>query len=87
MRDAMNKLLYADDLTTLPDQGVEWHTGAKGDTGGVERVVYQTRPKRSLEKTDVLPLGHQMEELDIELKGKKLTQGDSFVYQGWKLWH
>ena len=26
--------------------------------------------------------GHQREELDIELEGKKLTQGDSFVYLG-----
>ena len=27
-------------------------------------------------------IGHQREELDIELAGKKLTQGDSFVYLG-----
>ena len=27
-------------------------------------------------------IGHQREELDIELDGKKLTQGDSFVYLG-----
>ena len=36
----------------------------------------------NLEKTEVLHIGHQREELDIELEGKKLTQGDSFVYLG-----
>ena len=36
--------------------------------------------KINLEKTEVLHIGHQREELDIELEGKKLTQGDSFVY-------
>ena len=30
----------------------------------------------------MLHIGHQTEELDIELEGKKLTQGNSFVYIG-----
>ena len=30
----------------------------------------------------MLHIGHQREELDIELEGKKLAQEDSFVYQG-----
>ena len=30
----------------------------------------------------MLHIGHQREELDIELEGKKLTQGNSFVYIG-----
>ena len=38
--------------------------------------------KLNLEKTEVLHIGHQREELDIELEGKKLTQRDSFVYLG-----
>ena len=38
--------------------------------------------KLNLEKTEVLHIGHQSEELDIELEGKKLTQRDSFVYLG-----
>ena len=33
-------------------------------------------------KTEVLYIGHQREELDIELEGKKLTQRDRFVYLG-----
>ena len=52
---------------------------ATGDTGGVELFVYQTL---NLDKTEVLHIGHQREELDIELVGKKLTQGDIFVYLG-----
>ena len=28
----------------------------------------------------MLHIGHQREELDIELEGKKLTEGESFVY-------
>ena len=30
----------------------------------------------------MLHIGHQREELDIELEGKKLNQRDSFVYLG-----
>ena len=39
-------------------------------------------PLLNIEKTEVLHIGHQREELDIELEGKKLTQRDSFVYLG-----
>ena len=38
--------------------------------------------KLNLEKTEVLHIGHQREELDIELEGKILNQRDSFVYLG-----
>ena len=37
--------------------------------------------KINVEKTEVPHIGHQREELDIELEGKKLTL-DSFVYLG-----
>ena len=33
-------------------------------------------------KTEVLHIGHQREELDIDLDGKKLAHGDSFGYLG-----
>ena len=48
----------------------------------MERFVYQYGLKLNLEKTEVLHIGLQREELDIEQEGKKLTQGDSFVYLG-----
>ena len=38
--------------------------------------------KLNLEKTEVLHIGHQREELDIELEGKKLNKRGSFVYLG-----
>ena len=38
--------------------------------------------KLNLEKTEVLHIGHQREELDIELDVKKLTQRDILVYLG-----
>ena len=38
--------------------------------------------KLNLKKTEVMHIGHQKEELAIELEGKKLTQRDSFVYLG-----
>ena len=38
--------------------------------------------KLNPEKMEVLHIGHQREELDIELEGKKLTQRDSFLYLG-----
>ena len=34
----------------------------------------------NLETTEVLHIGHQREELDIELEGKKLNHGDSCMY-------
>ena len=37
---------------------------------------------KPIEKTEVLNIGHQREELDIEMERKKLTQGNSFVYIG-----
>ena len=38
--------------------------------------------KLNLEKTEVLHIGHQREELGIEMEGKKLTQRDSFLCRG-----
>ena len=41
VKDAMKKLLYADALALVANG--KWQTGATGDTGGVERAIYQTR--------------------------------------------
>ena len=60
-------------LCIRPGIGGEWQTGATGVIGGVER-----------RRRKCCTLFHQWEELDIELKGKKLTQTkrDSLVYLG-----
>ena len=78
VKNAMKKLLYADDLARVANgkqklQEIleEWN-----------RLFTRLGLKLNLEKTEVFLIGHQREELDIELEGKKLTQRDSFVYLG-----
>ena len=46
------------------------------------RLFTRHKLKINLEKTEVLHVVYQREELDIELEGKKLTHVDSFVYLG-----
>ena len=62
MKDAMNNLLYADDLVLVANGKQELHETL---------LVTRHGLKLSLEKTEVLHIGHQ-----------RLTQGDSFVYLG-----
>ena len=70
-------------LCRRPGPGGEWQTGATGDTGRVKWAVYQTRAENERrEDGGAAHICHHREELDIELDGKKLTQGDSFVYLG-----
>ena len=78
VKDAMKKLLYADDLTLVADGKQELHETLEEWNGQFTRHGL----KLNVEKTKVLHIGHQREELDIELEGKKLTQGDSFVCLG-----
>ena len=54
MKDAMKKLLYADDLALVAN-------------GKQEPQEERNGVKLSLEKTEVLHIGHQREELDIEM--------------------
>ena len=69
MKDAMKKLLYANDLALvtngkqeLQETMEEWHG-----------LLARHGLNINLEKTDVLHIGHQREELDMEQEGKKLT--------------
>ena len=78
MKDALKKFLYADDLALVANGKHELQVTLEEWNGLFTRHGL----KLKLEKTDVLHIGHQREELDIELEGKKLTQGDSFVYKG-----
>ena len=74
-KDAMKKLLYADDLALVVNGKQETMEEWNG-------LFTKHGLKLNLEKTEVLHIGHQREELDIELEGKKLTQRDCFVYLG-----
>ena len=78
VKDAMKKLLYADDLALVANSKQELLETLEEWNGLCTRHGL----KINVEKTEVLHIGLQSEELNIELEGKKLTQGDSFVYLG-----
>ena len=72
------KLLYAYDLALVTSGTQELRETVEEWNG----LFIKHGMKLNLEKTEVLHIGHQREELDIELEGKKLNQRDSFVYLG-----
>ena len=78
VKDAMQKLLYAEDLAMVMNGKQELQDTLEDWNGRFTRHGL----KNYLEKTDLLHLGHQSEELGIELEGKKLTPGDSLLYLG-----
>ena len=75
VKDAMKKLLYADDLALVTNGKQELQETMEEWNG----LFIKRGLKLNLEKTAVLHICHQREELDIELEGKKLNQRDSFV--------
>ena len=70
-KDAMKKLHYADDLALVANAIQEVQESLEEWNGLFTRYGL----KINLEKTGVLHIGHQREELDIELEGRKLTRG------------
>ena len=78
VKDAMKKLLYADDLALVTNDKQELQETMEEWYG----LFIKHGLKLNLEKTEVLHIGHQREELDIELEGNILNQRDSFVYLG-----
>ena len=78
MKDGMKKPLYADDLAMVANGKQELQETMEEWNGLFTRHGLEL----NLEKTEVQHIGHQREELDIDLEGKKLTQRDSFVYLG-----
>ena len=69
MKDAMRKLLYAGNLALMANGKQELQETLEEWKGLFTRHGLNI----NLEKTEVLHIGHQREELDIELEGKKLT--------------
>ena len=69
LKDAMKKLLYADDLALVANGKQELQVTLEEWNGLFTRQGLQI----NVDKTGVLHIGHQREELDIELEGKKLT--------------
>ena len=69
MKHAMRKLLYADDLALVAYCNQELQVTMEE----WNRLFTRHGLNINLEKMEVLHIGHQREELDIELEGKKLT--------------
>ena len=78
VKDAMYKLLYANDLALVANGKQELQATLKEWNG----LFIRHGLNISLDKKEERHIGHRMEELDIELEGKKLTQEDSIVYLG-----
>ena len=76
MKDATKKLLYADDLALVVNDKQELQETLEE----WNRMYTRHGMKINLEKTEVLHISHQREELYIELEVKTLTQEGSFVY-------
>ena len=75
VKDAIKKLLYADDVALVTNGKQELHETMEEWNG----LFIKHGLKLNLEKIEVLHIGHQREELDIELEGKIQNQKDSFV--------
>ena len=75
MKDAVKKLLYTDDVALVANGKQELQETLEER----DRLFTRHGLKINLEKTEVLQIGHQREELDIELEGKILTQGGGAV--------
>ena len=75
VKDAMKKLLYADDLALVAYGQQELQETLEEWNGLFTRHGL----KINVEKTEVLHTGHQREELDIELEGKKLKETVSCI--------
>ena len=61
-------------LCRRPDLGGEWQTGAIQETLDEWYGLFTRHGQNiNLENTEVLHIGHQRGQLDIELEGKKLT--------------
>ena len=74
----MKKLLFADGLALVENGKHELQESLEEWNGLFTRHGLNI----NMDKTEELRMGHQMEELNIELEGKHLTQGDSSVYLG-----
>ena len=77
-KDVLRKKMYADDLATIADSKQELQEVLEEWKEVFEKHLL----RMSLEKTEVMWIGHQREELNIRLDGKEIKQVDGFVYLG-----
>ena len=77
-KDILRKMMYADDLAIIVESKQDLQEVLEEWKGVFEKHGL----RMSLEKTEVMWVGHQKEELNIRLDGKEIKQVDGFVYLG-----
>ncbi|KAI0231116.1 mRNA-capping enzyme [Lamellibrachia satsuma] len=77
-KDILRKMMYADDLAIIAESKQDLQEVLEEWKG----VFKKHGLKMSLEKTEVMWVGHQREELNIRLDGKDIKQVDGIVYLG-----
>ena len=77
-KDILRKMMYADDLAIIAESKQDLQEVLEEWKGVFEKYGL----RMSLEKTEVMWVGHQREELNIRLDGKEIKQVDGFVYLG-----
>ena len=76
--DAMKKIMYADDLAIVAEHREE----LQGALEEWNEMFKKHGLKMNLDKTEVMWVGKQREELNIRLEGKDIKQVKNFVYLG-----
>ena len=79
--DVLRKMMYADYLAMIAESKQELQEVLEEWKG----VFKKHGLRMSLEKTEVMWVGHQREELNIRLGGKEIKQVGGFVYLGGKV--
>ena len=77
-KDILRKIMYADDLAIIAESKQDLQEVLEEWKGVFEKHGL----RMNLEKTEVMWVGHQREELNISLDGKEIKQVDGFVYLG-----
>ena len=80
-KDILRKMMHADDLAIIAESKQDLQEVLEEWKGVFEKHGL----KMSLEKTEVMWIGHQREELNIRLDGKEIKQVDGFVHLGGKV--
>ena len=77
-KDVLRKMMYADDLAIIAESKQELQEVLEEWKG----VFKKHRLRMSQEKTEVMWVIHQREELNIRFNGKEIKQANGFVYLG-----
>ena len=74
--DALRKIMYADDIVIAAEHRIEW----QGALEEWNEMFKKHGLNMNLDKTEVMWVGKQREELNIRLEEKYIKQVKHFVY-------